>query len=100
MQNRRMIPKSRTTVEGSSSDQGDRTRQSVTREAKEDCGAIKIERMPSRRSPRPWSDLIWINTRAFAIRLHLHARVSVGVACWTFDAAILLYDTQPGSGRG
>ena len=40
-------------------------------------------------SRRPRSDLIWINTRAFAIRLHLHARVSV--ERWTSDAAIFLY---------
>jgi hypothetical protein len=53
-----------------------------------------------RRYPPPWSDLIWINTRAFALRLDLHARVSVSVACWTFDAAIFLYDTWMRTGRG
>jgi hypothetical protein len=45
-----------------------------------------------------WYTLIWINTRVFAIRFHLHARVSV--KRWTFDAAIFLYDTQTGTGRG
>jgi hypothetical protein len=49
-------------------------------------------------SRRPRSDLIWINTRAFAIRLHLHARVNV--ERWASDAAIFLYDTRTGTGRG
>jgi hypothetical protein len=32
----------------------------------------------------PWSDLIWINTRAFAIRLDLHARVGVSFVLAVF----------------
>jgi len=55
--------------------------------------------------------LIWINTRAFAVRFHLHARV--GVEHWRFDAAILIlakrwinkahyqaYQTPPAFNRG